>query len=86
MFIKIRGKFKHNISNSDGFRGQGHYIIIYIIKWYFQHFSTGRTYQTCGVFKNLSLNIKTSDAYHRYYWLGVMPVMYVSMLCKVSEA
>ena len=56
MFIKIRRKFMYNVSVSGAFHGQAHYII----KWHFQHFSTGRTYQTYDLFKDLSLNIKTS--------------------------
>ena len=45
----------YNTSDSDSFHGQGHGT-----EWHFQHLPTGRTYYTYGVFKDLSLNIKTS--------------------------
>ena len=46
----------YKTSNSDSLHGQGHYGF----KWHFLHLSTGRIYETYGVFKNVSLNTKTS--------------------------
>ena len=55
----------YNTFNRASFYDQGHYSI----KWYFQHLSTGKTYWTYDVFKNLSLNIKTSVLYDKNFIL-----------------
>ena len=41
----------YNAPDSDSFHGQAHFII----KWHFQHFSTGWSY---GLLKELLLNVK----------------------------
>lgn len=86
MFIKISGKFMYNISDSGCFHHAEHYVI----KWHMQHCSIGRTYQTRGVFKPLSLNIINSALYDRNSILFLIPqygcieVIYISKSMEVQ--
>ena len=52
MFVENLSKY--SASDSGSFNDSGHYII----KWYFWHLFTGRTYFTYGVFKDLSTKFK----------------------------